>query len=91
MFGHPGILLSVAPFQRNVSVAGIASIQRQEFGRKNWQRQEVIAMNYTSPEITKLAEATVAICSEDQTIKHTVGADIGSPHRMTSGAYVAED
>jgi len=48
-------------------------------------------MNYTSPEITKLAEAAVAICSEDQTIKHTVGADIGSPHRMTSGAYVAED
>jgi hypothetical protein len=48
-------------------------------------------MNYTSPEITKLAEAAVAICSEDQTIKHIVGADIGSPNRMTIGAYVAED
>jgi hypothetical protein len=48
-------------------------------------------MRYTSPEITKLAEAAAAICSEDQTIKHTVGADIGSPRRMTIGAYIAED
>jgi len=48
-------------------------------------------MNYASPEIAKLAEAVVAICSKDQTIKHIVGADIGSPHRQTIGAYVAED
>jgi hypothetical protein len=35
MFGHPGILLSVASLLRNDSVVGIASIKRQEIGRKS--------------------------------------------------------
>ena len=48
-------------------------------------------MNYTKPELSKLADAAVAICSEDSLVKLAPGADIGSPHRETAMAYVAEE
>ena len=48
-------------------------------------------MTYTKPAITKLAEAAVAICSEDSMIKSALGADVGNPHRQTAPAYAAED
>ncbi len=48
-------------------------------------------MNYTKPEITKLADAAVAICSEDSLVKQSLGSDISNPHRQTAMAYVAEE
>jgi len=48
-------------------------------------------MNYTKPEISKLADASVAICSEDSLVKLAPGADIANPHRETAMAYVAEE
>jgi hypothetical protein len=58
---------------------------------KDNQGKEVISMTYTKPAITKLAEAAVAICSEDSMIKSALGADVGNPHRQTAPAYAAED
>jgi hypothetical protein len=48
-------------------------------------------MNYTKPEMTKLADAAEAICSEDSLAKSIVGADLTNPHRQTPGAYLAEE
>jgi hypothetical protein len=48
-------------------------------------------MTYTKPEITKLAEAAVAICSGASMIKSEAGADLSNPHRQTVPAYAAED
>jgi len=48
-------------------------------------------MTYTKPQITKLADAAVAICSEDSMIKSSVGADLSNPRRQTAPAYAAED
>jgi len=48
-------------------------------------------MNYIRPEITKLAEAAVAICSEDSFVKQQIGSDLSNPHRQTAMAYVAEE
>lgn len=55
------------------------------------KKKGVIPVNYTKPEITKLAEATVAICSEDSLIKMFVGLDSSNPHRQTNPAYFAEE
>jgi hypothetical protein len=48
-------------------------------------------MKYTKPEITKLAEATAAICSEDSLIKLFKGMDSTNPHVQTNPAYFAEE
>ena len=58
---------------------------------KGYKRKEVISMTYIKPEITKLAAAAVAICSEDSMIKSAQGADVGNLHRQTAPAYAAED
>ena len=47
-------------------------------------------MNYTKPEISKLADAAVAICSEDSLVKLAPGADISNPHRETAMARSEE-
>jgi hypothetical protein len=48
-------------------------------------------MNYTKPEITKLADAAVAICSESSLSKIVKGSDFTNPYWQTTGAYVAEE
>ena len=39
----------------------------------------------------ELADAAVAICSEDSLVKQSLGSDISNPHRETAMAYVAEE
>ncbi|MFZ3330716.1 MAG: hypothetical protein WA197_08800 [Candidatus Acidiferrales bacterium] len=48
-------------------------------------------MNYTKPEITRLADAAVAICSEDSLSKTIPGSDSTNPDWQTPAAYVAEE
>jgi len=48
-------------------------------------------MNYQKPEITRLADAAVAICSEDSLIKLFHGMDSSNPKVQTNPAYFAEE
>jgi hypothetical protein len=48
-------------------------------------------MNYEKPEITRLADAAVAICSEDSLIKLFGGVDSSNPQMQTNPAYFAEE
>jgi hypothetical protein len=48
-------------------------------------------MNYIKPEITRLAEAAVAICSEDSLTKQYAGHDSTNPTAQTNPAYFAEE
>ena len=48
-------------------------------------------MNYAKPEITRLADAAVAICSEDSLSKLHVGMDSTSTQAQTNPAYFAEE
>lgn len=48
-------------------------------------------MDYTKPEITRLADAAVAICSEDSLSKLHVGMDSTNPKAQTNPAYFAEE
>jgi hypothetical protein len=48
-------------------------------------------MNYTKPEITRLADAAAAICSEDSLSKTIPGSDSTNPEWQTPAAYVAEE
>jgi hypothetical protein len=48
-------------------------------------------MNYTKPEITRLAEAAVAICSEDSLTKAYGGNDSTNTQWQTNPAYFAEE
>ena len=48
-------------------------------------------MNYTKPEITRLADAAAAICSEDSLSKTIVGSDLTNPDWQMPAAYVAEE
>jgi hypothetical protein len=48
-------------------------------------------VNYNKPEITKLAEAAEAICSEDSLIKRFAGMDAVNPRQQTNPAYFAEE
>jgi hypothetical protein len=48
-------------------------------------------MNYTKPEITRLADAAAAICSEDSLSKTIHGSDFTNPDWQTPAAYVAEE
>jgi hypothetical protein len=51
----------------------------------------VIAVKYTKPEITRIAEATTAICLDNSLAKSIVGFDLTNPHRMTPPAYSADE
>jgi hypothetical protein len=48
-------------------------------------------MTYAKPEITKIAEATSAICLDNALIKSVAGADLSNPNLMTPPAYSAAD
>jgi hypothetical protein len=48
-------------------------------------------MTYERPEITRIAEATTAICVDNSLIKSIAGADLSNPHQMTPPAYSASD
>jgi hypothetical protein len=48
-------------------------------------------MNYTKPEITRLSEAAIAICSEDSLTKAYAGFDATSTQAQTNPAYFAEE
>ena len=48
-------------------------------------------MNYTKPEIAKLADAAPAICSEDSLSKAIHGSDLSNPYFQTAAAYIAEE
>jgi hypothetical protein len=65
--------------------------KREESRPKAWKRKEVILMNYTKPEITRLADAAAAICSEDSLSKTIHGSDFTNPDWQTPAAYVAEE
>jgi hypothetical protein len=51
----------------------------------------VIFTNYTKPEITKVADAAVAICADDSLSKTMVGSDFTNPDWQTPSAYAAEE
>jgi hypothetical protein len=59
--------------------------------RKLNNEKGVILMNYSKPEIARLAEAAVAICSEDSLSKTIVGSDLTNPDWQMPAAYVAEE
>jgi hypothetical protein len=48
-------------------------------------------MKYTKPEITRIAEATTAICLDNSLAKSIFGFDLTNPHRMTPVAYSADE
>ena len=48
-------------------------------------------MKYVKPELTRIAEATTAICVDNSLIKSIAGADLSNPHQMTPPAYFASD
>jgi len=48
-------------------------------------------MTYAKPEITRIAEATSAICLDNTLTKSVVGADLSNPHQMTAPAYTATE
>jgi hypothetical protein len=48
-------------------------------------------MIYVKPELTRIAEATAAICVDNSLIKSIAGADLSNPHQMTPPAYSASD
>jgi hypothetical protein len=48
-------------------------------------------MTYTKPEITKLGEASVLICSGNFMQKQSGGADIHDPNKLTVPAYSTEE
>ncbi len=48
-------------------------------------------MNYTKPEITRLADAAAAICSDHSKSKLHVGMDSTNPNAQTNAAYFAEE
>jgi hypothetical protein len=48
-------------------------------------------MRYTKPEITKIAEATSAICLDNALIKSVAGADLSNPLQQTAPAYAADE
>ena len=58
---------------------------------KGHDRKEVNAMRYTKPEITKIAEATSAICLDNALIKSVAGADLSNPLQQTAPAYSADE
>ena len=48
-------------------------------------------MTYVRPQLTRIADATTAICLDNSLIKSIAGADLSNPHQMTAPAYAAED
>ena len=58
---------------------------------KSHNKKEVNAMNYSKPEITKIAEAVAAICLDDLLTKSVIGRDLSNPHEMTPPAYSADE
>jgi hypothetical protein len=48
-------------------------------------------MNYSKPEIPKIAEAVAAICLDDSLTKSVIGRDLSNPHEMTPPAYSADE
>ena len=48
-------------------------------------------MTYSKPQITKVAEATAAICLDNALIKSVSGADLSNPHQQTAPAYAADE
>lgn len=48
-------------------------------------------MVYAKPEITKLADAAVAVCAEASLTKAIVGMDSTNLHVQTNPAYLAEE
>ena len=48
-------------------------------------------MTYERPELTRIAEATTAICVDNSLIKSIAGADLSNPQHMTAPAYSASD
>jgi hypothetical protein len=48
-------------------------------------------MDYAKPEITKLADAATAICSESSLSKGYVGMDSTDLYAQTNPAYFAEE
>ena len=83
-----GLHSEVAPSARSKDGP---SFERAESRPKAWERKEVILMNYTKPEMTRLADAAVAICSEDSLSKTIPGSDSTNPEWQTPAAYVAEE
>jgi hypothetical protein len=59
--------------------------------RKLNNQKGVILMNYTKPEIARLADAAVAICTEDSMSKTMPGSDFTNPDWQTPSAYAAEE
>ena len=47
-------------------------------------------MTYTKPQITRIADATSAICLDNALTKSVAGADLSNPHQMTAPAYTAD-
>ena len=48
-------------------------------------------MEYTKPEISKIADATAAIRLDNMLTKSVSGADLSNPRFMTAPAYAADD
>ena len=48
-------------------------------------------MTYSKPAISKIAEATSAICLDNPLIKSVSGADLANPHQQTAPAYAVDE
>src|ERR1700722_18678942 len=74
------------------SSANPVPTQRSSFSaEKSHNKKGVIEMKYTKPEITRIAEATTAICLDNSLAKSILGFDLTNPHRMTPVAYSADE